>query len=172
MATFYHLCCSKRFSINQIIDGTPNVNENFSLLGETFSNYGETLLGSPIISPNPKMTISQIRNYFSEWIRQNEFPSRPSRLNCLFCVKQIEQLKPWSKILKVKKDSLIYTVESDSFFEADAKLLDAPNNLSDLLFNLRQYWKGEFTNAPRLEVLLSFPVHIVDIMDACDILKL
>lgn len=108
-----------------------------------------------------------------ELVRQLQFPDAPSRLTSLYASSTLQQAKLW-KLLWEKnfpgQDRQIPKQLWEIEFETSAKLYDAKllevsqnNEFSYLRYldNAYRYWDGEQSATPLYELLIPFPVTLV-----------
>lgn len=104
-----------------------------------------------------------------EAIRQQHFPSRPSRLDCLFCFPTEGEAELCRAHINGYADSILYEVESD---EVDPHLADMNSALQNFALPafdnsvIAYYWRGwQRSPDPKAvilrEVLLQSPVKVI-----------
>lgn len=124
--------------------------------------------------------------YVFEMVRLMHFQSLPSRFVSLFTCQDIEGLKLWYELLKNNgtdmSNATIKIIETQGKTHiCDAQWRDMPltmecdNNARIPMFNpfayhewAKRYWNGEYTNAPRIEVLCELPVTVVKCISMYD----
>jgi hypothetical protein len=103
-----------------------------------------------------------------EAVRQQHFPSRPSRLDCLFCFPTKEEAELCLLHIKGYAESILYEVESNESSPHIADMNNALQNFALPAFDINviaYYWRG-WQRSPDLqavmlrEVLLRSPVTV------------
>ena len=164
-----------RYSIlkeNQIIKLEENVKlQNvFDLYNNSFSNHGINYLND--------YSDASIYELCLEFIRINYFPHFPSRLQCVFGTKTLEDAKKWMNILPNQSTSpmKIYKIECEKAYEFDASWITYPPSIpnKDYNFNPRsiakilelcyKYWSQEKTSNPLLELLIKLPAKVIKVL--------
>ncbi len=127
-------------------------------------NWGRTLR---LYSGDKNMNMSNpYKEQIYEKVRQDNFPDKPSRLECLFLCETIEE----SKLFKERNNrifDLIYKVrlndESKATFRADwekVKFVD----IDSIESIAHEYWSG--VNISRPEILTLSSVEIIDLINS------
>lgn len=112
-----------------------------------------------------------------EYVRQQSFPDRPSRFQSLFAVKTKEAADSWGTILSQNLPSelvgrgIVRTIKYHTAFEADVNWRDMAikDEIQRRCFsfpmihaNAHNYWSGKVTNMPNIELLLPFPITVIE----------
>lgn len=114
-----------------------------------------------------------IMEYQLELIRKCYFPSLPSRFQSFFALKSLDDVKQWSDIFDITAP--IWTIEYDESQSIirDTHLLrpcfekQESNDyfhLNDSFLYYYNYWSGNNTPHPRLEILIKPPIKILDLI--------
>ena len=91
-------------------------------------------------------------------------PQLPSRQTCLWGCRSRDQINHWNQTKFNGARSTLTLNFTGTIFEADAKLLlDDSLAISEISTNARQYWAGETTENPELELLCVGTANVVEI---------
>lgn len=109
------------------------------------------------------------REMFYENIRQNLFPTMPSRLNCLFCFPTLEEAELCRVHISGYKESILYEVENSESNPHYADMNNTVQHFSLPVFDkdiAACYWRGwRQSHDPKAvifrEVLLRSPIVII-----------
>lgn len=138
----------------------------------SLSQHGNNYLLSP-----QNLNFSREYEMTLEYIRATKFPHLPSRFQCLFASKSKEEAIDWAKQFCATEQFFhIVEIECDKYFEFDYSWLSS-NQISDIQFTgpiqslafyfdiANQYWKGNKTHTPKLEILIPYPLKVIKIED-------
>lgn len=168
------------------VDRRRNINEcgkleipfkSLLLSGITFDSvscHGNNYLYQP-----QSLNFSREYEIVLEYIRTLKFPKFPSRFQCLFASKTKEEALEWAKKYCTPEEFFqIIVIQSDIFYEFDyswfspekgqvlpAVIRSEINSLAFYMEIAYQYWSGNKSFNPRLEVLIPYPVDVVKIED-------
>lgn len=141
------------------------------ILHDHFSNEGLNLNNenAQVALNYVDQTIRAIREVIVEMIRIQEYPEYPSRLSCLYAVKNYEDILKWQalfdsynrKVLQIVKLRVI-----GNSFEGDGNLLPKEDGapFSKKIEQAREYWKGNITNELP-ELLVNGLIEVVEIIE-------
>lgn len=119
-----------------------------------------------------------IQEYTFELVRQLKYPQMPSRLASLYALESLDELYNYWDVLH-RGDYTIYEIEYEQAVKLDASLLlpgyifnDVPEESKDQVLahtfspglnwkSANAYWSGSFTEQPKPELLIPFPVKIL-----------
>lgn len=132
------------------------------------SKHGENyLLGRIIVNdnrgaPTHFVHTEPMAEIIFELVRKAEFPTLPSRMQCLYCWQNLEDLQRFCNDHSLNYDSSlrIYEIDADDFFVGDMRLLYLGGQVLNALEFARMYWSGERSSNPHLEVLVPLPVQL------------
>ena len=135
-----------------------------SLFPNGISKHGEIYLHNAFKSsgPNLKFTNNEfiIETTF-ELIRRLKFPQRNSRFLSAFACTSLKE----ARIIKSKtfgNKGEIYKVSCENYFKADMNLLKQGGSIIGIEIQAEKYWKGESTENPKWEILMEYPVKIIE----------
>lgn len=92
-----------------------------------------------------------------EYVRRSYFKNLPSRFESVFAFGSIKDVKNY----KCNFDGIVWEVESEKFFKADASYLDLGNSILCSSYNAHNYWSGLCSSEPQWELLLIPPVKVI-----------
>jgi hypothetical protein len=95
-----------------------------------------------------------------ELVRRLRFPDKPSRFISMFGSETLEDALRYKSKHRYA-DSLIYEVNTDSYFRADMNWLSGCTSLIGGEVAASKYWQGLPTADPIWEILLQFPVNVI-----------
>lgn len=113
-----------------------------------------------------------------EYVRANYFPRFPSRYQCVFGSKTLENAKRWEKHLLTEQNiqSKIFKIECKEFYEFDANWITNPSSIpcddaffkpisiARLLEFSYKYWSQEMTSNPFPEVIVPLPAKVIGLV--------
>lgn len=118
-----------------------------------------------------------------EYVRYTMFPKIPSRFQCFFASKTVEEAQQWATFWNLEHYR-IAEIETDRFYELDCSwftdtaktgaLLTAYTQNAKVINNganarifeeAVKYWSGQRSDHPRIEVLIPFPFSVVKLTD-------
>lgn len=129
------------------------------------SSHGRGYLGEPLAykydNGRPFIpTIYTIEIIF-ELVRKLKYPALPSRYTSLYVWETLDE----AKVFKSKYGSTgnpIYVVRGANPFRVDMNLLSLGRNYLEALANAEKYWFGGQSKNPSWEVILSYPVSLIE----------
>lgn len=170
----YHVDRSCMLQPNQIIKLFENIKLNnvFNDYNNSFSNHGLQYLN--------QYSDSAIWELCLEFIRSKHFPDYPSRLQCFYGVKSLEDALIWKEYISniTNSNVNICKIEFSKSFEFDARWMTTPPKLAvsngNFNFNNKsiakildycyKYWNKEISHQPLNELLIIPPVKIIEIL--------
>ena len=185
----YHVVTRKRMSLGQIINFDKNQHNTlyrfffdreqlnskgedfFQILQSHYSNEGLNLIGenAAVVSNYADHTIRAIREVIVEMVRLQEFPEYPSRLSCLYAVRDYEDALKWKELFDSYNRKVLQIVKlrvSGNSFEGDGNLLPKEDGIpfSRKIEQAREYWKGN-VESELPELLINGNIEVVEIID-------
>jgi hypothetical protein len=110
-----------------------------------------------------------LREIIFEVERLNNFPSKPSRLSCIYLIEKNKDIELWAEYLKISIDNKItyklspekpqiFKTENlkiiESVHRADTKWLEInTDNITNIYKNAHNYWLSNMTIKPMIEIL-------------------
>lgn len=174
----YRVDRHSKYVPNQIINLTKTVKtENiFEIYNNSFSEHGFTYLND--------YSDSAVWELCLEFIRLNYFPQFPSRLQCIFGSKKLDDAIRWKNyfVNQFEQSGIsnpqipIFKIECDTCYEFDANWITNPQSAlnTDCQFNIPSiaimlkisynYWSQEKTDNPFPEILIPLPAKVVDLI--------
>jgi hypothetical protein len=185
MATFYHVA---RVDISQhqefnlrSIDSFPGditllpiwtredfINTLKHYYADGISEHGARYLYNPFYpikdpAHNDYYPVTPMIENIFELIRKLKFPEQRSRFQSIFACLTLEDAK--NIIVKTFNGmGAIFEVECDEYVLKDMNLLFLGNSYVGSLIYAEKYWRGDRTDNPFLEVLMSPPVKIKNVI--------
>ncbi|MGN6180429.1 MAG: hypothetical protein ACTHNW_14680, partial [Mucilaginibacter sp.] len=104
-----------------------------------------------------------IETYF-ELIRRLSFPKLPSRFISLFGVDDIETARAFNQNFR-NSSGFIYKVEASHYLRVDMNWLNLGSTYVGINLLANKYWQGEASPKPFWEVLMQFPVLVIERME-------
>ena len=152
---------NREFNINGIdanellINKKKNNDTNFSV--EEFEIILNTINNNSFV----------MRELALEEVRKNKYPNYPSRLNCFYVTKEIEDAINWSNILKRNKKQCKQILKLEctgELFVGDGSLMKRQNiSYQKHLDNAEKYWGNKAIETP--EYLFYGKAKVIEIMD-------
>lgn len=169
----YHVDKSAMLVPGQTLNLFSNIKLDnlFDTYDNSFSNHGLQYLN--------QYTDSSVWELCLEFVRLNHFPNFPSRLQSLFGVENLENALLWKGFLSHYTNSKINICKIDcsDYFKFDARWITNPpalassdnfnfnnNSIAKMLECSYKYWNQEMSSNPLMELLLVFPVKILEII--------
>lgn len=131
--------------------------------GPLISQYGIEKLASVASGSAPFLAQAEL---VFEQVRKHFYPTKISRINCLFTFKQAFEAEHFFKLFK-KAGSAIYRVRASGAIHQGYFPLVTEDCSADTLLELAHgYWQGEKADIAfeYQEVLLPFPVDVVGLL--------
>lgn len=111
----------------------------------------------------------QLTEYAFETVRRTDFPSRPSRLNCLFASTSPSAASQWVKNFGQQLPYQLLEVEildGTEIFEADAEWIFYDTlPIHQIEAYAHMYWAGKKNPKPREEILVRGPVLVRKVIE-------
>lgn len=111
----------------------------------------------------------QLTEYAFETVRRTDFPSRPSRLNCLFASASPSTANQWVKNFGQQMPYQLLEVEileGTEIFEADAEWIFYDTlPIHQIEAYAHMYWAGKKNPKPREEILVRGPVLVRKVIE-------
>jgi len=151
---------------NMVIPDNHHLNHNISELTKRYPN-GLSSHGQKILSQNKntqstreKKNMIQSERRFEEY-RLANFPDKPSRFTSIFACKTLEDARRLIKRKEFETYEGIYEVSCKKYFIANMNLVHI--NADNKKFNnfANEYWSGIISKNTFSEVLMQFPVTII-----------
>lgn len=173
----YHIDRDHQLKQGQVLGLYHNLNELSFLERQMFpdglSYHGLHYINEDIQNVGGNIPSYYIMEYELELIRKCYFPSLPSRFQSFFALKSLDDVKQWSNIWDTSAPiwSIEYN-ESQSIIR-DSNLLypgfekqefNDYFHLNNSFLYYYNYWNGYNTPHPRLEILISPPIKILDLV--------
>lgn len=174
---FYHMDSAHSLSEGMVL-GTQRIRDktggqainilanNLPLKGiYEVSHFGQCMIDQSATTYYQALTNTLVEDFF-EFVRQLSFTNQPSRLQCLFAVKCVEDIKAWSGLLK-REDPWVWRIECpmEKAMEHDARLLLGDLRRENLAMQFRlaeSYWSGIMVEQSLPEILLPLPVRVLE----------
>ena len=188
----YHISRGKELPIGEPLElKNHNLNQLESdLFPKGVSYHGHKSLvadwfSSPLSTIDMTKSIKKpsrfITEYTFELIRRLKFPNMPSRMTSLFALKSLDDLQYWSEL--TANEYAVFQIEVNELpVEVDASFLSAGLTqifidntpfFQDVQFsqafhpsenweNAINYWSGELSDDPKPELLVPFPVNVLN----------
>lgn len=160
----YHVDRNKDLHIGQILKLQQNpvihMLENSSLnhLNEVSCFGSGVLKKGRIVPATTEDAKIEITETFLEFLRKELFRDKPSRLQSVFALKHLSDLKLWSQFLK--NEYYVWEIEfnHNHYHYGDASLFTFGEKLEKE--NAFWYWGGKFNNPALPELVIELPVKI------------
>ena len=135
------------------------INKKHNLFPKGISKFGEQYLHEYYYPENQNNEFI-IESVF-ELIRRLKYPNLKSRFQSTFGCLTIEDAKKIKEIT-FKGEGNIYKVACDSYFIADMNLLNQARSIIGIEIIANKYWSGIYSKNPTIEVLMNYPVEIIE----------
>lgn len=118
-----------------------------------------------------KYSSELLKEYIFEEVRQNKFPDKPSRKNCIFCLSENCDISDMREKYNLN-EQLRPTVVKIEGIENEFKILVCDSNLlncniykfNEIESYAIKYWSGNVTSTPLIEILFFGKFKIVEIL--------
>lgn len=116
---------------------------------------------------NPRKNLDEVRDILNmdvmhegvfEIIRMANYHEKPSRLQSFYAHPDIQQAKQYADYFS-KSEVVIWEIRGERTMLADLCLLHF-SSFAEALANADRYWRGDITESPVLEALVSPPVTV------------
>lgn len=108
-----------------------------------------------------------MREYILEQVRKEKYPSYPSRMSCLYCVRNEKDTQAWIDVFNRLKRPMLQVVKmkaNGKIFDGDASfILRDARSLQHKIDLAEKYWQGAGDN-PIPETLFEGEVEVVEII--------
>jgi hypothetical protein len=161
---FFHVERTSHLKSGEIIEFKATVTGLEDFFGfSRISQHGYSYLFDrpPIKSdPSKSANVNGLCELLFEFVRLQDFPERPSRLQAFFAFQDITDAINFRNKSTIGEYP-IWEVEADDHFCADMNLVRFGHKGVDAFANAHKYWSGDGSEQPLWECLLIPPVTVV-----------
>ena len=133
----------------------------------------QNLMGNLVDLPRKAFEIANhyrllARELVLEKVRQEKFPSSPSRQNCIFLIESEKDIQRWKNQIGIngKQYQVIKVRATGNIIRVDSNNLPKGNEpFSEWESKAYKYWNCELTDDPSIEVLLEGQVTVDEILE-------